>query len=168
MSIPVESVAAWLQNRHASASGMKLQNSSIARRPGTSSGKASRSFPSDWKRGRKGQSRPTSSVLCAEAVLQAYGDRSGRWLSELTHREAPWRTARAGLPEEAQSKAEISVELMRSTYAAHRYGTGKHFSEAYLRALELMVELPPDELELLEQTVEPEPTLRSLETGIEA
>ncbi|MGQ0837687.1 Panacea domain-containing protein [Actinokineospora sp.] len=29
-----------------------------------------------------------------EAVLAAYGDKQANWLSELTHREAPWRNAR--------------------------------------------------------------------------
>jgi hypothetical protein len=110
---------------------------------------------------------PPEAVSTVDAVLAAYGDRSGRWLSELTHREAPWRAARAGLPDEAPSKAEISVEVMRQTYAAHRYGTGKQFSNEYLRGLELMVELPQEELDLLEKTVEPESTLRWLETGIE-
>ena len=88
-------------------------------------------------------------------------------VSELTHREAPWRAARAGLPDEAPSKTEISVELIRQTYAAHRYGSGKKFSKEYLRGLELMVELPQEELELLEKTVEPESTLKWLETGTE-
>lgn len=113
------------------------------------------------------QPLPAEALSTLDAVLGAYGARSGRWLSELTHREAPWRTARAGLPDEAPSKEEISVEVMRQTYASHRYGTGKRFSEEYLRGLELMVELPQEELDLLEKTVEPESTLRWLETGIE-
>lgn len=29
-----------------------------------------------------------------DAVLETYGDKSSRWLSELTHLEAPWRDAR--------------------------------------------------------------------------
>lgn len=186
MSIPVESVAAWLQSRHASASGMKLQKLLYYAQAWHLVWEGGPLFPERleaWAQGpvsphvfgalRHEGGVPPSQPLPAEvlgtleAVLGAYGDRSGRWLSELTHREAPWRAARAGLPDEAPSKAEISVESMRSTYAAHRYGSGKHFSEAYLRGLELMVELPVEELELLEQTVDPEATLRSLETGIE-
>lgn len=186
MSIPVESVAAWLQSRHASASGMKLQKLLYYAQAWHLVWEGQPLFPERleaWAQGPvsphvfgtlrheggtlPAQPIPPEALSTLEAVLRAYGDRSGRWLSELTHREAPWRVARAGLPDEAPSKAEISVELMRSTYAAHRYGTGKQFSEAYLSGLELMVELPPDELELLEQTVDPEPTLRSLETGIE-
>lgn len=31
------------------------------------------------------------------AVLDFYGDKSGHWLSELTHQEDPWRKARQGL-----------------------------------------------------------------------
>ena len=31
-----------------------------------------------------------------DAVLSYYGDKSGRWLSELTHHEAPWLETRIG------------------------------------------------------------------------
>lgn len=186
MPIPVESVAAWFQTRHASASGMKLQKLLYYAQAWHLVWEGQALFAERleaWAQGPvsphvfgtlrheggalQSQPLPPEAISTLESVLGAYGERSGRWLSELTHREAPWRAAREGLPDDAPSKAEISVELMRSTYGAHRYGTGKQFSEAYLRGLELMVELPADELELLEQTADPEPTLRSLETGIE-
>lgn len=32
-----------------------------------------------------------------DAVLGFYGDKSGHWLSELTHQESPWKDARRGL-----------------------------------------------------------------------
>ena len=32
-----------------------------------------------------------------DAVLRHYGNKSSAWLSELTHREAPWKQARRGL-----------------------------------------------------------------------
>jgi uncharacterized phage-associated protein len=185
MSIPVQSVATWLQSRSAAATGTKLQKLLYyaqawhlvwegrplfpERLEAWSQGPVSpHVFAARHERGAPAaQPLPDDAVSTLEAILGAYGERSGRWLSELTHREAPWRTARAGLPDEAQSQAEISTELMRQTYSAHRYGTGKQFSPEYLRGLELMVELPTEELELLEKTVEPESTLRWLETGIE-
>lgn len=186
MTIPVESVAAWLQRRNASASGMKLQKLLYYAQAWHLVWEGQPLFTERleaWAQGPvsphvygtlrheegslASQALPPEAVSTLEAVLFAYGDRSGRWLSELTHREAPWRAARAGLPDEAPSKEEISLELMRQTYASHRYGKGKQFSAEYLRGLELMVELPQDELELLEKTVDSESTLRWLETGIE-
>jgi len=32
-----------------------------------------------------------------DAILGYYGDKSSQWLSDLTHHEDPWRTARIGL-----------------------------------------------------------------------
>ena len=185
MSTPVESVAGWLQSRSTSASGMKLQKLLYYAQAWHLAWEGKALFEERleaWAQGpvsphvfalrNEGFAPPPiplppEVVSTLEAVLLAYGERSGRWLSELTHREAPWRAVRAGLPDEAPSKTEISVELMRQTYATHRYGTGKKFSQEYLRGLELMVELPQDELELLEKTVDPESTLKWLETGIE-
>lgn len=185
MPVPVESVAAWLQSRNASATGMKLQKLLYYSQAWHSVWEGAPLFPERLEAWAQGPVSPhvfalrhesgalvqtplpASAISTLEAVLAAYGERSGRWLSELTHREAPWRAARAGLPDEAPSKAEISVELMRRTYASHRYGSGKHFSEEYLRGLELMVELPPEELALLEEKVDSESTLRWLESGVE-
>jgi uncharacterized phage-associated protein len=53
-----------------------------------------------------------------EAVLESYGDLTGRQLSHLTHSEAPWRETRGDLPPTAPSNAEIPQELMQSFYAA--------------------------------------------------
>lgn len=186
MSIPVESVAAWLQHRSSSASGMKLQKLLYYAQAWHLVWEGRALFDERleaWVEGpvsphvfgalrneglaMTAAALPEEIVSTLEAVLDAYGERSGRWLSELTHREAPWRVARAGLPDAAPSKVEISVELMRQTYSVHRYGNGKKFSDEYLRGLELMVELPQDELDLLEKTVEPESTLKWLETGTE-
>lgn len=83
------------------------------------------------------------------AVLAGYGNRPGTWLSELTHRERPWIDARQGLPPEVRSKNVIATAAMKAWYASHRWGEGKSFSAAYLRGLELMVETPEEEVELL-------------------
>lgn len=52
-----------------------------------------------------------------DAVLDAYGDKSAMELSELTHREAPWRNARAGVPEGARSRNPISDAAIRAYYS---------------------------------------------------
>jgi uncharacterized phage-associated protein len=55
-----------------------------------------------------------------DRVLQTYGQRDARWLSERTHAEAPWQDARAGLPEGVRSDAQIDPDLMRRYYEKHR------------------------------------------------
>ncbi|MEU6129141.1 type II toxin-antitoxin system antitoxin SocA domain-containing protein [Saccharopolyspora sp. NPDC047091] len=53
-----------------------------------------------------------------EAVLDAYADRSAHWLSELTHREAPWREARsrARLGDGERGSAVIEHAAMHEYY----------------------------------------------------
>jgi len=51
------------------------------------------------------------------AVLQFYGDKSGAWLSELTHREAPWRDARVGL-----APGERGQQVIEKAALAEYYG----------------------------------------------
>ncbi|HJQ01145.1 MAG TPA: type II toxin-antitoxin system antitoxin SocA domain-containing protein [Jatrophihabitans sp.] len=51
-----------------------------------------------------------------DVVLQFYGDRSGAELSELTHREAPWRDARGDTPPGARSTATITPAAMVEYY----------------------------------------------------
>ena len=51
-----------------------------------------------------------------DAVLKYYGDKQPQWLSELTHRELPWRESRAGLPAGVSSHSIISKESMRQYY----------------------------------------------------
>lgn len=53
-----------------------------------------------------------------DAVLGYYGPRSAQWLSDLTHREAPWREARAGVPDGERSDREISLASMAEYYAS--------------------------------------------------
>lgn len=51
-----------------------------------------------------------------DVVLQFYGDRSAAELSELTHREAPWREARGDTPPGASGDAEITHASMAEYY----------------------------------------------------
>lgn len=53
-----------------------------------------------------------------ERVLAFYGDKSPRWLSDRTHKEAPWCLARGGLAHRARSDAEITLESMHRYYSS--------------------------------------------------
>lgn len=50
------------------------------------------------------------------AVFDEYGQYGAKKLEQMTHHEAPWREARAGLSPEAASKTKISKVLMRNFY----------------------------------------------------
>ena len=51
-------------------------------------------------------------------VLAFYGDKSSRWLSDLTHAEAPWRDARTGLAALERGNREITLASMYEYYSA--------------------------------------------------
>ena len=51
-----------------------------------------------------------------DAVLRFYGDKTGAWLGELTHRELPWLEARAGLAPGQRSDREITKEALAEYY----------------------------------------------------
>lgn len=53
-----------------------------------------------------------------EAVLKHYGDKTSQWLSDLTHAEAPWREARAGLAPGDSSTREISHAALAEYYSS--------------------------------------------------
>jgi uncharacterized phage-associated protein len=53
-----------------------------------------------------------------DAVLGFYGDKQAFWLSELTHREAPWVNAREGLAPGQQSSCEIKKSSMAEYYSS--------------------------------------------------
>jgi uncharacterized phage-associated protein len=52
------------------------------------------------------------------SVLKAYGDKSPQWLSDLTHMEKPWKNARKGLPDDCQTRQEISLADMEEYYSS--------------------------------------------------
>lgn len=53
-----------------------------------------------------------------DAVLRDYGDKSASWLSELTHKEAPWTDARRGTPDGERSNRRITDSAMAEYYGA--------------------------------------------------
>lgn len=70
-----------------------------------------------WPKGDPGRV-PAESAAVMDAVLDYYGDKTGFWLSELAHREAPWRDAREGVPETAPSNVEITEAAMAAYYGS--------------------------------------------------
>ncbi len=53
-----------------------------------------------------------------DAVLQFYGSRDGFYLSELTHRERPWKDARKGLAPGEKGDTEITKAAMSEYYGS--------------------------------------------------
>jgi uncharacterized phage-associated protein len=53
-----------------------------------------------------------------DAVMAYYGNRSAQALSDLTHRELPWREAREGLPDGERGAAPISLATMAEYYSS--------------------------------------------------
>jgi uncharacterized phage-associated protein len=51
-----------------------------------------------------------------EDIKNIYGEKSARYLEDLTHSELPWREARKGLDEVARCNTPISKETMKSFY----------------------------------------------------
>lgn len=58
----------------------------------------------------------TDAIETMDSVLGYYGDKEPQWLSELTHKEAPWKEARAGIPSGVPSDKVISKESMQQYY----------------------------------------------------
>ena len=53
-----------------------------------------------------------------DVVVDAYGKLSGRQLSQLTHREAPWRVARGDLGPGERGNRVIEPAAMQDYYSA--------------------------------------------------
>lgn len=53
-----------------------------------------------------------------DAVLRYYGDKTGFFLSELTHRERPWLDARKGVAPGEMSDREITKAAMSEYYGS--------------------------------------------------
>ena len=72
---------------------------------------------SSWPWGRC-SSLSESEQQTIDSVIGYYGHHSSQWLSELTHREAPWRKARAGIPEGEPGSKEITHAAMAEYYGS--------------------------------------------------
>lgn len=72
---------------------------------------------SGWKWGDRSKLGEPERTTVA-AVVKFYGERSGQELAELTHRERPWKEARAGLPAGTRGNAVITLEAMSEYYGS--------------------------------------------------
>lgn len=52
-----------------------------------------------------------------DVVLDFYGAKSAQWLSDLTHRERPWREARQGLGDGERGSVEITHAALAEYYS---------------------------------------------------
>jgi uncharacterized phage-associated protein len=53
-----------------------------------------------------------------DSVLSHYGDKTGQWLSDLTHEESPWKDARVDTAPGSQSGSEITLDSMAAYYSS--------------------------------------------------
>jgi uncharacterized phage-associated protein len=53
-----------------------------------------------------------------DSVLTFYGDKTSKWLVDLTHLETPWIEARKGLEELERGNRVITLEAMLEYYAS--------------------------------------------------
>lgn len=53
-----------------------------------------------------------------DAVLEYYGGRNAQTLSDMTHKEDPWRLARRGLPDGERGNAVISLASLSEYYSS--------------------------------------------------
>lgn len=51
-----------------------------------------------------------------DAILKHYGTKSAHWLSDLTHRERPWKEARSGLRDGERGNSKITNASMAEYY----------------------------------------------------
>jgi uncharacterized phage-associated protein len=71
----------------------------------------------EWPRGDAG-ALDEDQRSTVDAVLKYYGSRNAQVLSDMTHKEDPWRLARTGLPEGVRGNAEISLASMSEYYSS--------------------------------------------------
>jgi len=72
---------------------------------------------SDWPKGDTSKLDGTA-IETIDAVLEYYGPLGAQELSDLTHREAPWRDARKGIPEGEHGSKVITLEAMMEYYSS--------------------------------------------------
>lgn len=72
---------------------------------------------STWKRGDKSKlSKKQKDTI--NSVLKYYGDKSSQWLSDVTHKEDPWKEARKGLGPNMKGDHIISHASMMEYYSS--------------------------------------------------
>lgn len=72
---------------------------------------------SSWREGKR-RNLTDKQRESIDAVLGFYGDKSGHWLSELTHKEDPWRNARKGLDPNERGNRRITHGALNEYYGS--------------------------------------------------
>lgn len=74
-------------------------------------------LPADFFNKKTNNTFTREQLETLEAVKNFYGDKTPQWLSEVTHKEAPWKKARGQTPPGERSSAIISKESMQEYYS---------------------------------------------------
>ncbi len=72
---------------------------------------------SEWPDGNPAALDATA-IETIDVVLDGYGVHNAQALSDLTHREAPWRDARSGLADDERGDREITLVSMMEYYSS--------------------------------------------------
>jgi uncharacterized phage-associated protein len=87
-------------------------------------------------------------IQTINVVLDVYGDMTAQQLIDLSHREAPWREARRGVPAGAPSKRAISRPTMRAYYGGLVGESGeKAIPESVQRGMRVLLQVPEERVE---------------------
>lgn len=117
-----------------------------------------------WPTGNADAIAPAQRVVIDE-VLRFYGDLEGDLLSELTHREAPWRDARAT----AERSPRITDDSLQRYFGPIAAQAPRHqIPEALSRGLRALLAMPEDLAAASDEPasdVDAEAFVRSLEGG---
>ena len=109
---------------------------------------------SSWPRGNPDALAPET-VDFLRRVLSAYSSKSGRWLSDLTHREKPWTEARTGVASDAHSRTVITKDRMKDYYATADSIVARIVSgQSANPILDFVETMSEDEAALVERLVE--------------
>ena len=71
---------------------------------------------SEWKGDSAALTKEQQGTV--NAVLEFYGPQTAQWLSDLTHREAPWIMARQGLADGDRGNKEITQASLHEYYSS--------------------------------------------------
>ena len=76
---------------------------------------------SDFLAGHPSCDFDSDAIETMNSVLDYYGDKEPQWLSDLTHKEAPWKEARVGVPTGFPCSAVITKESMQQYINIPKY-----------------------------------------------
>jgi hypothetical protein len=79
---------------------------------------------------------------------------TAKTLTELSHREAPWRKARRGVAHHEPSRQPITNRAMKAYYGpmAKAAGTGKRIADPIARGIGMLLSMPEAEIDDLFET----------------